>query len=131
VLTLPLVSARNLGELDEIRVDRISPLDARAIPGDIGRQPLKGINFAHFGGFFSRAWRENDYLLGRLHAIDRLIDLVCDSAGYGPGKKPIDVASFKRRAMEIVLERDAPYLQNIAPMVAELRQAIAKIGEGS
>jgi patatin-related protein len=127
VLTLPLVSSRNLGELDEIRVDRISPLDAHAIPGAIARQPLKGINFAHFGAFFSRAWRENDYLWGRLHAIDRLIDLVCDSAGYGPGKKPFDVAAFKRRAMEIVMERDAPHLKNIQPMVAELRQAIAKI----
>ncbi len=37
---------------------------------------LKGIQFNSFGAFFSRAYRENDYLWGRLHGADRLIDIV-------------------------------------------------------
>ena len=81
VLTFPMTSAREIGELNEILVDRISPQDARALKGFEGISSLKGIGFAHFAAFLSRAYRENDYLLGRLHAVDRLIDIVCDSAG--------------------------------------------------
>ena len=29
-----------------------------------------------FGAFFSRAYRENDYLWGRLHGAERLIDII-------------------------------------------------------
>ena len=36
---------------------------------------LKGLQFNSFGAFFSRAYRENDYLWGRLHGADRLIDI--------------------------------------------------------
>ena len=81
VLTFPMISAREIGELNEILVDRISPQDARALKGFEGIGSLKGIGFAHFAAFLSRAYRENDYLLGRLHAIDRLIDIVCDPPG--------------------------------------------------
>ena len=81
VLTFPMTSAREIGELNEILVDRISPQDAHALKGFDGIGSLKGIGFAHFAAFLSRAYRENDYLLGRLHAVDRLIDIVCDSAG--------------------------------------------------
>ena len=81
VLTFPMTSAREVGELNEILVDRISPQDTRSLKGFEGIGSLKGIGFAHFAAFLSRAYRENDYLLGRLHAIDRLIDIVCDAAG--------------------------------------------------
>ena len=84
VLTFPMTSAREIGELNEILIDRISPQDARALKGFDGSESLKGIGFAHFAAFFSRAYRENDYLLGRLHALDRLIDIVCDAAGIEP-----------------------------------------------
>ena len=80
-----------MGELNEILVDRISPQDARALKGFEGIGSLKGIGFAHFAAFLSRAYRENDYLLGRLHAVDRLIDIVCDSAGIDCTAK-IDIA---------------------------------------
>jgi len=42
---------------------------------------LKGTGMGHFAAFFSRAYRENDYLIGRLHGVDRAIDIVCDAAG--------------------------------------------------
>src|SRR5262249_36583066 len=80
VLSFPVTSARDLGEFNEILVDRISPQDARSLAGFDGAASLKGTGFGHFAAFLSRAFRENDYLLGRLHALDRLIDIVCDSA---------------------------------------------------
>ena len=96
VLTFPMTSAREIGELNEILVDRISPQDTRTLKGFEGIASLKGIGFAHFAAFLSRAYRENDYLLGRLHAIDRLIDIVCDAAGHEAAGK-IDVLALKRR----------------------------------
>ncbi|MGB7418980.1 MAG: DUF3376 domain-containing protein, partial [Erythrobacter sp.] len=33
----------------------------------------------NFGAFFSRAYRENDYLWGRLHGAERMIDLVAST----------------------------------------------------
>ena len=93
VLTFSVTSWRDLGEFDEIRVDRISPEDARTLRRGAAAGTLKGTAFLHFGAFFSRAFRENDYLWGRLHAIDRLIDIVCDSAGP-------DVAGARRTGPE-------------------------------
>ena len=84
VLTFPITSGRPFGELNEILIDRISPQDAHALEGFDGSESLKGAGFGHFAAFFSRAYRENDYLLGRLHALDRLIDIVCDAAGIEP-----------------------------------------------
>jgi hypothetical protein len=128
VLTLPIVSGRDLGELDQIRIDRISPEDSRAIRASGAAGTLKGINFAHFGAFFSRAWRENDYLWGRLHAADRMIDIVCDAAGYDPARAPIDIAGLKKRAFEIILDAEAPHLPNCIELIAGLRAEIARIG---
>ena len=80
VLTFPITSAREIGELREILIDRVSPNDARTLKPFHGIESLKGIGLGHFAAFLSRAYRENDYLLGRLHALDRLIDIVCDAA---------------------------------------------------
>src|SRR3546814_21029836 len=59
VLTFTITNWRDLGEFNEIRIDRISPEDAVAIRKG---NTLKGVNLGRFGGFFSRAHRENDYL---------------------------------------------------------------------
>src|SRR5262249_13991608 len=80
VLTLPVLPWREPGEFSEIRVDRISAQDAAGI-ARLGAFRLKGAAFNQFAAFLSRAFRENDYLLGRLHCADRLIDIVCDAAG--------------------------------------------------
>lgn len=120
VLMLPLTGWRDLGEYDEIRVDRISPEDARTLARLEDPPQLRGTAFMHFGAFFSRAFRENDYLLGRLESIDRIIDIVCDSAGAA-ATEGLDVAAIKRRAFEIVLRAEEPHLPNVAPLVERLR----------
>ena len=121
VLTFPITSARELGELNEILVDRISPQDARALKGFAGIDSLKGVGFAHFAAFLSRAYRENDYLLGRLHAVDRLIDIVCDSAGPDCIGK-IDVTALKRRAFTLVLDSEEKHSPS-RELIEALRRA--------
>jgi hypothetical protein len=118
ILTLSVTSWRDLGEFDEIRVDRISPEDARTVAR--GGHDLKGTAFLHFGAFFSRAFRENDYLLGRLQAIDRLIDIVCDSAGR-EALAGVDVDAIRRRAFEHVLRGEEAHLPHVPALVRELR----------
>ncbi len=88
VLTFPVMPWRETGEFNEILVDRISAQDAIGI-NRLGTFRLMGAAFNQFAAFLSRAYRENDYLLGRLHAIDRLIDIVSDAAG----------AEFRTRSM--------------------------------
>jgi patatin-related protein len=130
VLTFPLTSTRDVGELHEILVDRISPQDARTLDGFNGANSLKGIAFGHFAAFLSRTYRENDYLLGRLHAIDRLIDIVCDSARLDAAHEGIDVLALKKRAFALVLDAEAPHLVESAPLIAELRRRFAGLGAG-
>ena len=120
VLTLAVTSWRDLAEFDEIRVDRISPEDARTVARTTDPPALKGTGFLHFGAFFSRAFRENDYLLGRLQAVDRLIDIVCDSAGR-EAVAEIDVAALKRRAFDIVLRAEEAHLPHVRPLIERLR----------
>jgi patatin-related protein len=126
VLTFSITSWRDLGEFDEIRVDRISPEDASALLRGAAAGKLKGTSFMHFGAFFSRAFRENDYLWGRLHAVDRLIDIVCDSAGPD-AVAPLDVAAFKHRAFNIVLGAEEKHLPHARALIDDLRAELARM----
>jgi patatin-related protein len=126
VLTFPITSGRPFGELNEILIDRISPQDAHALKDFGGSESLKGIGFGHFAAFFSRAYRENDYLLGRLHALDRLIDIVCDAAGPEAGQ--IDVLALKTRGFTRILDVEERHLTHSKQLIASLRQRVSELG---
>jgi len=79
IATLPLMQRERLDEFNPARIDRISPDDARSIREGGTRATLRGIEFYNFGAFFSRAYRENDYLWGRLHGAERMIDIVAST----------------------------------------------------
>jgi hypothetical protein len=125
VLTFPVVPWREAGELNEILVDRISPRDATALSEFSGSAVLKGIGFAHFAAFFSRAYRENDYLLGRIHALDRLIDIVCNSAKLDVEKQRTSIAALKLRGFTRILGAEEKFLPNSVQLIAKLRRSIA------
>ena len=109
VATLPLMRDQALTEFDPVKVDRISPDDARSIREGGTRATLRGIEFYNFGAFFSRAYRENDYLWGRLHGAERMIDLVCSTIESGDTK--IDAAAFKRRIFLAVIDEERERLR--------------------
>ncbi len=127
VLTFPVTSGREIGELNEILVDRISPQDVQALKGFEGIGSLKGIGFGHFAAFLSRAYRENDYLLGRLHALDRLIDIVCDSAGIDPAHDQVDVSALKQRGFAQILDAEEKHLVHSEDLIAALRRYVAEM----
>src|SRR5450830_1621941 len=100
-----------------------------ALRGLDSAQKLNGIAFEHFAAFLSRAYREHDYLLGRLHSIDRLIDIVCNSAG-AEALHGIDVMALKQRGFMQILDREEPHLPSSNALIAELRNSITELSRG-
>lgn len=127
IATLPLLQGEGLDEFDPIKVDRISPDDATTIRKGGAAATLKGIEFNNFGAFFSRSYRENDYLWGRLHGIDRLVDIVLSSMPGTLSAEQAEVLALKKKAFEAVLEAEAPRLKRIQPLIEELRAEISTI----
>ncbi|MBY6128707.1 patatin-like protein [Qipengyuania aquimaris] len=105
VATLPLLRNEGLTEFDPVKVDRISPDDARSIREGGTRATLRGIEFYNFGAFFSRSYRENDYLWGRLHGAERMIDLVCSTLDTPMAEGTC--RAFKRDAFLAILDEEA------------------------
>lgn len=124
IATLPLLQGEGFDEFDPIKIDRISPSDATAIRTGGAAAMLKGIEFNAFGAFFSRAYRENDYLWGRLHGADRLIDIVASSVGGEGALAGEELAAVKRRAFHAILDAEEGRLPKIAALIAELRVEI-------
>lgn len=118
IATLPLLQGQGLDEFDEVKVDRISPDDATTLAPS--GAVLKGVQFNAFGAFFSRAWRENDYLWGRLHAADRLIDIVASTLPEGATLKPGAIATLKTRAFRAIIEAERAHLANVPELFAEI-----------
>ena len=118
--TLPMLQGEGLDEFDPIKVVRISPDDATAIRSGVSAT-LKGIQLNSFGAFFSRSYRENDYLWGRLHGADRLFDIVISSTGLDPGA----TEALKRELLYAVLAEERHRLLNIQGLFETLQREIA------
>ena len=127
VATLSLMGQEGGGEFDPIKVDRISPDDATAIREGGAEATLKGIRFNSFGAFFSRAYRENDYLWGRLHGADRLVDIVLSTLPQSRTLPPGLASRLKRAAFHAILDDEEARLQAVPELVRALR---AEIGQG-
>ncbi|MBV8744197.1 MAG: DUF3376 domain-containing protein, partial [Xanthobacteraceae bacterium] len=125
VLTFPMMVGRESGELNQILIDRISPEDVRGLKDLAGLASVKGSGFGRFAAFLSRAYRENDYLLGRLHALDRLIDIVCDSAGRAC--EGLDIIALKKRGFLQIIAAEEPHLAESGDLIKALRAQIAEM----
>ena len=122
--TLPMLQGEGLDEFDPIKVDRIAPDDAVSIRAGGAEATLKGIQFNSFGAFFSRTYRENDYLWGRLHGAERMVDIAVATLPGTVRMKPGRVAAIKRATFRAILDEEEPRLTAIAPLFASLRQEI-------
>ena len=104
VATFPLTRREGLDEFNPVRIDRISPEDATSIREGGTSATLRGIEFYNFGAFFSRDYRENDYLWGRIHGAERMIDLVASTVGAALPE--VRIRAAKRAAFLAVLEEE-------------------------
>ena len=122
VATFPLIRNEGLTEYDAVKIDRISPDDARSIREGGTRATLKGTEFYNFGAFFSRDYRENDYLWGRLHGAERMIDLVCSTL---ESTMPDGLCNdFKRRAFLAIMDEELETGRCQRSLVNQLRNEI-------
>jgi patatin-related protein len=123
VLTFTLPEWRDIGEHDEIRVDRISPVDAVSLRAGTTSSPLKGAELRHFAGFLSQSLRESDYLWGRLDGAERLIDIVCDAARADFSLDALDIKKIKNVAFRCILDAEEKHLQDKS-LLSTIRAAI-------
>lgn len=124
IATLPMLQGEGLDEFNPIRVDRISPDDAPSIRSGGATATLKGIELNSFGAFFSAQYRENDYLWGRLHGAERLIDIVLSTLPNAPSMAL--APAFKRRIFNAILDEEETRLTRISELIGSLRQEIAQ-----
>jgi patatin-related protein len=120
VLTYPMAQSRELHSLDEIKVNRISVDDANTLRAGSAREILKGVEFNNFGAFFSRQFRENDYLWGRLTGAERLVDIVASAVPEAVAAG-LDVQRIKACLFTAILDAEKPHLTEVADLIAELR----------
>lgn len=128
VLTLPVLQSMDMTQLEPIRVDRISPEDCKTIRQGGAEEILKGIGFARFAAFFSRADRENDYLWGRLNSAERLVDFIVNSARHSNMSVGLDISAFKKRLFLAILKAERPHLLVSGDLLDQLEKEIKAIG---
>ncbi|GAB3374993.1 patatin-like protein [Azotobacter armeniacus] len=130
IILRPTVNALSLdsdaGLIEEILVDRISPEDANSIMLDGQKNVLLGQSLASFGGFLGRSIRENDYLWGRLHAVDRLFDILLSTVPVN-SRGNFDIDALKKRAFERVLEEEQQRLHAVPALIAKIREAVERL----
>ncbi|MFL0670750.1 MAG: patatin-like protein [Erythrobacter sp.] len=122
VATLPLLQREGLEEFNAVKVDRISPEDARSIREGGTAACLRGIEFYNFGAFFSRAYRENDYLWGRLHGAERMVDFIASSVPAPMERAAI--AAHKRRVFLAILDEEDAAGRLDGELIAGLRAEV-------
>ena len=127
IATLPLLQDEGFDEFDPVKVDRISPDDCVSIRTGGTAATLKGIEFNSFGAFFSRTYRENDYLWGRLHGAERMIDILISSLPPSHEFSPARAQSYKKRAFHAILDEEQERLTHIRPLIHSLRAEVDQI----
>ena len=117
VLLYPIRKASETAELDRVKVMRLSPYETGMLrqpkTGKQGPAKLEGVKAGHFGAFFSREARENDYLWGRLDAAEWIIRSLLDGAEHRA-----------LSAFEAILADEASRLGEVAELRADLARQV-------
>ncbi len=119
IAMLPLLQGDGVDEFEEIKVDRLSPDDSLSLR-HVGGARLKGAQLNAFGAFFSRAYREHDYLWGRLHGAERLIDIVASALPDGMALPAAQLADFKRQAFRAIIDAERSRLGTQTALIAAI-----------
>jgi patatin-related protein len=125
VVTYPIRLMSDVGERDIVEVIRVSPRETRLLPDPPGRSSkLRGASVHHFGAFFSRAWREEDYLWGRLDGAEQLVRMVAQDVA-DPAVRERIVERYARAALAAIVEAEVGELDETGDLVEWVRGALA------
>lgn len=124
-LLYPIESIADVGEQDIVEVIRMSPRDCAALEVPGKGPKLQGIGLGHFKAFFARAYRENDYLWGRLDGAERLITIVL-------GREHPDLRQWCGRAFAAILDEEQDGLRTPAAqaLIEALRPQAKALAQG-
>lgn len=120
----PLIQETHADTFDELKVDRIAPDDATTLSGGGAHDCLKGWQMNAFAAFFSRSYRENDYLWGRLHAAERLLDIIMTCVADAA---TINAPYWRKEFYRAIVAAEEPRLRQVKPLIAELKEKIAQL----
>ena len=122
-LIFPVIWLAKLPQLTPVSVQRFSPLDATCLtavngdgtPKDDPSAKLDGTSIRHFGAFFEKPWRENDYLWGRLDGAELAMRLLGRQSGAA-----LDLTGYLRSALSAILTTEQAGLGQIGPVCQAL-----------
>ena len=120
LITLPILQWTDMDEINEVLVDRISPDDARGLSGSV---TLRGTSLMSFGAFFNRAWREHDFLWGRLNAAERCVDVIASAIG-ARAHALLDTDNLRGRLFLAILDSEVAHLTSDPDLVPGLRREV-------
>ena len=129
-LIFPTIALSELPQFSPIAISQFSPRAAAALPTPEGGK-LKGVSLHHFGAFQDAAWRENDYLWGRLDAAElvlRTLRATGSPGTYQPAPATPDEAAGQagprlRPALSAVLASEQD-LRRLGDLPARLRKQV-------
>jgi patatin-related protein len=133
-LIFPVIALAKLPQLTPITVQRFSPLDAtclRAVDSQGKLKPdpsakLDGVSISHFGAFFDKSWRENDYLWGRLDGAELAMRLLSRQSG-----SDLDLTGYLQSALTAILAAEKTDLALVAGIERALAVQIGQIKPGA
>ncbi len=123
-IIFPVIALAKLPQLTPVTVQRFSPLDATCLqavdsqgtPKTDPTAKLDGVSISHFGAFFDKSWRENDYLWGRLDGAELAMRLLSRQSG-----SDLDLTGYLKSALSAILAAEKADLG----LVARIEQALA------
>jgi patatin-related protein len=125
LITFPILQWTDMDEINEVLVDRISPDDADGLGAGV---TLRGTSLMSFGAFFNRAWREHDFLWGRLNAAERCLDVIASAIGPRAAGK-LDTERLRGRLFLAILDSEEAHLNADPTLIGRLRtEVMARYG---
>ena len=122
-----IMGTQDLGEFNEILVNRISPNDASILKKHKDEMPLRGADMNNFGAFFNQADRENDYLWGRLNGAERLIDMVHNQIIMENIPIEININAIKKNIFKTILKTEEKNLTLIPDVIDDLKTRLKEL----
>jgi hypothetical protein len=121
LLLFPIQALADAGENDQVDVQRMSPYEAHVL-NTPPAEKVQGKRLMHFGAFFDRTARENDYLWGRLDGAAHLIGILL-------GKTHLNYNAACLTAFSAILDEERQALPQIDNTVQALRAEIRRATE--
>jgi patatin-related protein len=131
-LIFPTVALADLPQFTPIGVAQFSPLAAAALTPTEDGGKLKGVGLHHFAGFVESAWRQNDYLWGRLDGVELNLRTLYDAASADPAvasTAPPTREQALRTAGGKVLQQGLTAVLDAESDLTEITQTLGKLRE--